>query len=745
MMVRRTEKSTIMERIFDLTLEIICLLTGESFPAVKKFGDHMTITVPPLHSLTPEKHKKRKILEVTEKMMELLTGEVPIRCQDVTVYFSMEEWEYLEGHKDLYKDVMMDNQPPLTSPDGSSNGNPPERCSCPLYSTNPHHDQVDGSSNVNPPERGLHPLYSRDSTQEDQHLPHHKVDGSSNVNPPERCPRLLYSRNPTQEDHTIPHHHQGEELMDIKAEVKKEELETYALGDQKFKEEVEMTDKVKQDEFSLDIGSDGSSNGNPPERCPRPLYSRDSTQEGHTIPHHHQHEEQMYMKVEVKEEEEETYVMGYQESTEEVGMVVTMKREESASDLNTDGSSNGNPPERCPRPLYSRDSTQEGHTIPHHHQVEDLINIKVEAKEEEEQTCTRGDQQSKVTVKEEEASLDLSRGGRDVQDTSKGHPVIPPGSNAANAGIEKGNIHSRSNNEKLFSCPECGKCFTWKGDLLRHQRIHTGERPFSCSECGKCFTQKANLIVHKRFHTGVRPYACSECGKCFTRNGDLLTHQRTHTGERPYSCSDCGKSFTQKASLVLHERLHTGVRPYSCSECGKSFTQKGDLLTHQSSHMVERPFSCANCEKTFKKKSELALHQRVHTGETFSCSVCGKSFTKKYKLVTHQRVHTGEKPFPCPECGKCFPSKENLSSHLKCHTSEKPFSCTECGKRFTRKACLISHQDSHTTEKQYSCSMCGKCFTFKNSLLRHQKVHSGGNVGLQSAGNVIEPNQKASL
>ncbi|XP_073451441.1 uncharacterized protein [Aquarana catesbeiana] len=109
------------ERILDLTLEIIYLLTGEDYEVVRRMSGkplapssrlHRTspITVPPPHCLTTEVTSAKKILEVTKKMTELLTGEVPIRCQDVTVYFSMEEWEYLEGHKDHYKNVMMENQ-----------------------------------------------------------------------------------------------------------------------------------------------------------------------------------------------------------------------------------------------------------------------------------------------------------------------------------------------------------------------------------------------------------------------------------------------------------------------------------------------------------------------------------------------------------------------------------------------------------------------------------------------------------
>ncbi|XP_077322092.1 uncharacterized protein LOC143955848 isoform X2 [Lithobates pipiens] len=109
----------------------------------------------------------------------------------------------------------------------------------------------------------------------------------------------------------------------------------------------------------------------PPERCPRPLYSRDSTQEGHTIPHHHQSGNLGDDNIDVKEE--------YKEEDEEYGVMEDFS--EGHKDM-MEPPNTRNPPERCPRPLYSRDSTQEGHTIPHHHQSGNLRDPKVEIKEE---------------------------------------------------------------------------------------------------------------------------------------------------------------------------------------------------------------------------------------------------------------------------------------------------------------------------------------------------------------------------
>ncbi|KAM4663056.1 zinc finger protein 10-like [Discoglossus pictus] len=47
----------------------------------------------------------KKILNQAMEIIYLLSGEVPIKCDDVAVYFSMEEWQYIQENKELYKDI----------------------------------------------------------------------------------------------------------------------------------------------------------------------------------------------------------------------------------------------------------------------------------------------------------------------------------------------------------------------------------------------------------------------------------------------------------------------------------------------------------------------------------------------------------------------------------------------------------------------------------------------------------------
>ncbi|KAG9461771.1 hypothetical protein GDO78_015797 [Eleutherodactylus coqui] len=146
------KRKEMAESLLHLTLEILYQLTGESvshqdYTAVKKTSSECwqnfvseghgrtlgPITGPSSHYPIHEDFNGQKILEHVHKMTELLTGEVPIRSQDVSVYFSMEEWEYLEGHKDLYKEVMMEDQQPLTSQDRSGKRTSPESRPSPLH------------------------------------------------------------------------------------------------------------------------------------------------------------------------------------------------------------------------------------------------------------------------------------------------------------------------------------------------------------------------------------------------------------------------------------------------------------------------------------------------------------------------------------------------------------------------------------------------------------------------------------
>ncbi|XP_075062319.1 uncharacterized protein LOC142150984 isoform X3 [Mixophyes fleayi] len=557
------------ERILNLTLEIIYLLTGEDYTVVtKRPGECVTprsrpcvsgglsrtqspITVPEPHSLIHGRNNDQKILELTKAIIQPVTGEVPIKCQD--------EWEKLEGPNGLYEDVRMENHRILTS--------------------------LDGSSNRNTPERYLHPLYSQDCTQE----------------------------NPI-----IPQEYQDDVLTDIKVEITEGEEETYVGGDQQCKEE----------EIPTDISTDGSSNRNTPERDLRPLYSQDCTEENPSIP---EDQDDVLTDIKVETTEEETYVRGDQQCKEEEiptdigtdgckhrkiseGKFIVSTDYEIEDDKITQDSPGGNPIALNIHPILHR---PEKSSDPSNHEdcSPDNKSFTVTLSLHKKQNTHRCEKPFPCS----DCGKCFTRKSNLVEHQRTHTAEKPfPCAECGKCFTRKIHLveHQRTHTgEKPFSCSECGKCFTHKSNLVKHQRTHTGEKSFPCSECGKYFACKSSLVEHQKTHTDEKPLPCTECEKWFINKSKLIRHQRTHTGEKPFSCSECGKCFTQQSQLVEHRRTHTGEKPFPCSECRKCFKHRVSLVKHQRTHTGEKPFLCSECRKCFKHKVSLVKHQRTHTGE----------------------------------------------------------------------------------------------------------------------------------
>ncbi|CAI9597124.1 unnamed protein product, partial [Staurois parvus] len=320
-----------------------------------------------------------------------------------------------------------------------------------------------------------------------------------------------------------------------------------------------------------------------------------------------------------------------------------------------DGSSYGNPPERCPRPLYSRDSTQEGHTIPHHHQSGNLRDPKIEIKTEEEEAYVRDDQQSMEedgitgTFIEEDTPTEISTGENPAPSNVHPAPHSVDGPSYSSSPADPQTLRDQAGlpTGKSFSCTECGKCFNFKSNLDVHKRSHTGEKEYSCTECGKCFLKTSQLVSHQRSHTGEKPFSCSECGKCFSQRCPFFTDIRDCTQVKNRIPVLSAGNVLYKNHYLQHIRgLTRGKSHILVPSAENVFSRKSNLTVHQRSHMGEKLHSCSECGKCFLHKSDLVIHYRSHTGEELHyCSVCGKWFTRRSDLVRHQRSHTGEKPY----------------------------------------------------------------------------------------------------
>ncbi|KAM4794611.1 uncharacterized protein WCC33_019335 [Rhinophrynus dorsalis] len=767
----------ITEKILNITLEIIFLLTGEDYIIVKKQGDHETsgsgylvseglsrtqnpTIEPSSNSSTDIKTRDQKIMKLTNKILHLLTGEVSVRCQDIAVSLSMEEWEFVEECRRLYKKNVRGSQQTISSTVKTAVSRTPER----------DHILPDLPDCVKEDNR-----VTRDNqiVQGDTILPQmHEEDISTEINSDESCDRKTPDKchnPPDSEDDDM------------------EEEDWMTQDNQNDSGKRIFPQQCKEEEIPIEISTDRTSNGETPEKCSDPSDSEDGDVE-----------------------EEDWMTQDNQNDPGDGIFLQQCKEEEIPVKISTDERRDGKTPDKCHNPPDSEDDDMEEEdwmTQDNQNNLDDAIFprqckeeeipieistasecafnnihvIQIDHIDEEEDLVSDGsssesnyatditkheeinltDSQSEHTgveyplplTKKNLKRTKVQRIKEDLPDTE--HKYRESARNITNEldSVSPQSTHSN----KVFNCSEGQTCSTNNSDSTHpkppaFQKDHKENKPHQCSECGKSFPSNSKLVRHQTLHTGEKPFQCPECGKCFSRSSTLAMHQRIHSEENPFQCSECGKSLSSKASLIVHQRLHTGEKPFQCSECRKCFPHIQGFARHQkycigkaiqfsesgepfytNSTLLNRPvstetkiFQCPECGKFLSCRESLVRHQKTHTGiKPFKCSTCGKAFYTNATLVIHQRSHTGERPYTCPVCGKCFAKRENCITHLRSHTGEQPFECSDCGKRFTSKEALARHRKIHADVKQYQCPDCGKYFARTASFLAHKRTHTG--------------------
>ncbi|XP_035713774.1 zinc finger protein 823-like [Folsomia candida] len=159
------------------------------------------------------------------------------------------------------------------------------------------------------------------------------------------------------------------------------------------------------------------------------------------------------------------------------------------------------------------------------------------------------------------------------------------------------------------------------------------------------------LQQHIPTHTTEKPYNCATCGKSFTLRGNMKRHEETHleksTRDR-LQCQVCTQTFLSKLAVQRHVRaVHENRKKYPCEFCDKGFSKPSNLEGHvEAKHATNKDLihSCDKCEYKSYSKFNLAYHVRRHNPANLrECYFCGKQFVMFQELVRHSnRLHTLE-------------------------------------------------------------------------------------------------------
>ncbi|GBM27899.1 Zinc finger and BTB domain-containing protein 47 [Araneus ventricosus] len=89
-----------------------------------------------------------------------------------------------------------------------------------------------------------------------------------------------------------------------------------------------------------------------------------------------------------------------------------------------------------------------------------------------------------------------------------------------------------------YLCSVCPSRFSAAIDLRNHAIRHKRKKRFSCEVCGKRYNSREHFEQHRSDHrSGKGSHRCNVCDRVFTFRSNLTKHKRTHSGELA-NCAD---------------------------------------------------------------------------------------------------------------------------------------------------------------------------------------------------------------